>query len=49
MVGFGDTHFNFIVEGLVEGEEDPVAIRDEDVVEELPQFRVIEGERVLLD
>jgi len=48
-VGFGDAAFFFVDEGLTEGEEQPVAIGDEDVVEEFAEFGVFSGGLMLLD
>jgi hypothetical protein len=46
-VGIGDALFLLIDEGSAEGEENPVAIGDEDVVKQFAEFRVFGGGRVL--
>src|SRR6185503_15445042 len=48
-VGFGDALLLLVDEALAKGEEDPVAIGDEDVVEEPAEFRIVEGGWVLFD
>jgi hypothetical protein len=48
-VGFRNALFLLVDEGLTEGEEKPVAVGDEDVVEEFAEFRVIGGRHVLLN
>jgi hypothetical protein len=45
-VRLGNPPFLFVDEGLVEREQQPVAVRDEDVVEEFAEFPVVGGRAV---
>jgi len=45
----GDDSFVCVDEGLAEREKQPVTVGDEDVVEELAEFRVFRGGLVVLD
>ena len=48
-MGLGTALFLLIDEGLAEGEEEPVSVGDEDVVEELALFSVFGGGGALLN
>ena len=48
-VGFGDALLLVVDEGLTEGEEEPVAVRDQDVMEKLAEFGIVSGGRMVID
>ena len=48
-VGLGDAFLMIVDKRLTEGEEEPVAVSDEDVVEEFAEFRIFGGGRAQVD
>jgi len=48
-VGFRYALFLVIQEGLTEGEEEPVAVGDQDVMEKLAEFGIVSGGRIVIE